>query len=665
MKILLIEDDPIFSEMLVQSLTNQRYIVEQASDGQMGWEYAQSSNYNLLVIDVGLPKLDGISLCQKLRAQGCSTPILLMTAKDATQDRIRGLDAGADDYLTKPIDLAEFQARVRALLRRGEVSPASVLSIEPLQLDPVSCQVHYREKLLPLTPKEYSLLELLMRNPARVFSRTEMIEYLWTFDDPPQEDSVKAHIKGLRQKLKTAGAIDWIENVYGLGYRLNPKQINSESEPAIATTNRSHQQKVSSAMEQEFNQARAKLLNQYQDLMTERLSLLQQAVQALETGKLPLSLRQSAEQAAHKLAGVLGMFDLDEGTKIARKIEDILEGEQHLNPDQVTELRSQIDQLEQLYTTAFKESSTAPSVAETQIPAIVKPGEKTGGLLPFSETVKILVVDDDPIFLSTLRPVLEPWGIKMTGLNDPNLFWDSLTRTAPDLLILDVQMAPITGIELCQALRTETQWQGLPIVFLTAHQDLDTIQQVFAAGADDYVAKPVLAPELLTRITNRLERTRLLQTFSTKDPLTGLANQPQSQQELEQQMQQCETINQPFCLGILSLRELPEINVKYGHSVGNQILQRWGRLFQTKFVGVERVGYWGNGEFVVGMPGLKKPEASDRLSDVLISLRQQVFTTLDQERFQVGCDVGVAEFPVQGTTLHQLYQTVHVHKLKI
>ena len=279
--------------------------------------------------------------------------------------------------------------------------------------------------------------------------------------------------------------------------------------------------------------------------------------------------------------------------------------------------------------------------------------------------MKILVVDDDPIFLSTLRPVLEPWGIKMTGLNDPNLFWDSLTKTLPDLLILDVQMFPITGIELCQSLRMKTQWQGLPIVFLTAHQDLDTIQQVFAAGADDYVAKPVLAPELLTRITNRLERTRLLQTLSTKDPLTGLANQPQSYQELEQQMQQCEKKNQPFCLGVLSLRELQEINVKYGHLVGNQILQRWGRLFQSKFVGVERVGYWGNGEFLVGMPGLKKQEASDRLSDVLISLRQQVFTTLDQERFQVVCDVGVAEFPIQGKTLHQLYQTVHVHKLKI
>lgn len=658
MKILLIEDDPIFGEMLVQSLTNQRYIVDRALEGQMGWEYAQSSNYNLIVIDVGLPKLDGITLCQKLRAQGCSTPILLMTAKDASRDRIRGLDAGADDYLTKPIDLAEFQARVRALLRRGEVSPASVLSIGNLQLDPASCQVHYREKLLPLTPKEYSLLELLMRNQSRVFSRTDMIEYLWTFDDPPQEDSVKAHIKGLRQKLKAAGAIDWIENVYGLGYRLNPKQLNQASKVEVTSAD-SGEPLLSDALEQQFNEAREKLWYQYQDLMRERFSLLQQTAQALERGNLPLSLRLSAEQAAHKLAGVLGMFDLDEGTELARQIEEDLHGSQNLNAAQVKQLRSQIHQLEQLYSAAFQDSSSSPHAAE------VKPREITEGLLPFSETVKILVVDDDPIFLSTLRPVLEPWGIEMTGLNAPSLFWETLERTSPDLLILDVQMFPIGGIELCQALRTETQWQGLPIVFLTAHQDRDTIQQVFAAGADDYVIKPVLGPELLTRITNRLERTRLLQTLSTKDPLTGLTNQPQSNQELEHQMQDCEKIGKPFSIGVLSLRELHQINIQYGHSMGNQILQRWGRLFQSKFIGSERVGYWGNGEFVVGMPGLKTQEASERLSDVLISLRQQVFTTLDQERFQVICDVGVAEFPTNGKTLHELYQAVHLHQIKI
>ena len=132
MRILLIEDDQVLSDILVQSLTSQHYAVDLVDNGQLGWEYAQEGPYDLIVLDVGLPELDGISLCQQLRSEGLTTPILLMTAKDAPEERIRGLDAGADDYLTKPLDLGELQARVRALLRRGEVAQSPVIEMEKL-----------------------------------------------------------------------------------------------------------------------------------------------------------------------------------------------------------------------------------------------------------------------------------------------------------------------------------------------------------------------------------------------------------------------------------------------------------------------------------------------------------------------------------------------------
>ncbi len=136
MKILLIEDDEVLTDVLLKSLTSQNYVVDTAEDGRSGWDYAQSAEYDLILMDVGLPKLDGIALCQRLRAENYTTPILLMTAKDAPQERIRGLDAGADDYLTKPLNLAELHARVRALLRRGTVPTLPTLQVGNLRLDP-------------------------------------------------------------------------------------------------------------------------------------------------------------------------------------------------------------------------------------------------------------------------------------------------------------------------------------------------------------------------------------------------------------------------------------------------------------------------------------------------------------------------------------------------
>ncbi|PSN05839.1 multi-component transcriptional regulator, partial [filamentous cyanobacterium CCT1] len=222
MRILLVEDDSVLADRLVDCLTSQRYVVDAIADGQTAESYALATAYDLIITDVGLPGLDGIALCERLRHQGCKTPILLMTAKDAPAERVRGLDAGADDHLIKPLNLDEFLARVRALLRRGEVVPDTLLAVGPLRLDPASCQVAYSDTPLKLTPKEYSLLELFMRHPERVFSRAHLVEHLWSFDDPPLEDSVKAHIKGLRRKLKDVGAADWIENVYGIGYRFSP-----------------------------------------------------------------------------------------------------------------------------------------------------------------------------------------------------------------------------------------------------------------------------------------------------------------------------------------------------------------------------------------------------------------------------------------------------------
>lgn len=764
MKILVIEDDEVLLSILVQSLSSQHYVIDTAKNGQIGWEYAESTSYNLILLDVGLPKIDGITLCKKLRDQNCNTPILLMTAKDASTERIRGLDAGADDYLIKPLDLTELQARVRALLRRGNVTQNPVLALEALRLDPSSCQVTYKGKLLELTPKEYNLLELFLRNPARVFSRSNIIEHLWTFDDPPQEESVKAHIKGLRQKLKAAGAVDWIENVYGLGYRLNVQsRANSSQEievynQAIASSNLIRQTSTASpnCVEQQFDRARDQLWQQYQGLMAERLAILQNAASAISAKTLSVELQACATSAAHKLAGVLGMFAKEEGGAIAREIEQLLL-EKNLSPtqknkflflvqnlssllalepkaasplaetaqllliDQDLHLGSALQELALLAGKSWQQITTLergntwlqaslPNLVVISIDAIAQQQEslalvaelsrrtppipvivtaatdelidrvavaRAGGqgflvkpvtaaqiwdlatqLLQRTDSLvaKVLVVDDDPVFLAALRPMLEPWGIHMTGLDDPLGFWQVLQSVQPDLLLLDVEMPQISGIELCQAVRSDPTWQELPILFLTAHRDSETIQKVFAIGADDYIIKPVVGAELLNRLTNRLERTRLLKIRSTQDPLTKLANQSQSSRELEQLIQQSAKANCPFCLVLLSAAELRQINIQYSHKAGDRVLQRWGYLFQSALGAGELLGYWSNGEFILALPGLIKQQASERLSPVLTTLRQQIFTAPDGNRFQVTCNLAIAEYPADGTTVQSLYQ---------
>ena len=223
MKILLVEDDICLAEALSEALSDQLYVVDIVNDGEAAWERVQMLDYDLILLDVILPKLDGIHLCQRLRAHNYSLPILMITARDTSSDKVIGLDAGADDYMVKPIDLQELLARIRALLRRGGISSPPILVWGELRLDPAFYEVSYKNQALRLTPKEYSLLELLLRNGRRILSRSVIIEHLWSLENPPEEETVKAHIKSLRQKLRAVNAPDnLIETVHGLGYRLKP-----------------------------------------------------------------------------------------------------------------------------------------------------------------------------------------------------------------------------------------------------------------------------------------------------------------------------------------------------------------------------------------------------------------------------------------------------------
>lgn len=224
MRILVVEDDLQIADMLAEALTNRQYKADVAQDGEEAWDWIEMLDYDLILLDITLPKIDGIRFCQRLRDRHSSTPVLMLTARDTIADKIIGLDAGADDYMVKPFDLEELMARVRALLRRGGSTVRATLRWGELCLEPTTFEVTYADRPLSLTPKEYALLELLIANGRRVLSRPGIIERLWTLDESPTEEAVKFHIKTLRQKLRNAGAPeDLIETVHGLGYRL--KQV--------------------------------------------------------------------------------------------------------------------------------------------------------------------------------------------------------------------------------------------------------------------------------------------------------------------------------------------------------------------------------------------------------------------------------------------------------
>ena len=601
MRILLVDDDEQLMEVLANKLVEQRYAVDIANTGEMGWEFVLLFDFDLVVLDWMLPDIDGVELCQQIRAEGYTMPIMLLTARDRQDDKILGLDAGADDYVVKPFDFDELTARIRALLRR-EISIASpILEWGDLNLDPKAHEVYHRQQLLPLTPKEYGMIELFMRHPQQVFSPGAIINNLWAGEDPPGDEAVRTHIKGLRQKLKAVGmAKDTIKTVYGVGYRLKTDDDVRESDKSLPATSQTKKKAA------DIN----KIWLQFKDLAFKRLANLENLAVALTEDKSTAELQAQAKSSAHKLAGSLGCFGFPEGSKIAKEIELLLchhpysledierlailtkslrEDLQHqpfestvkealnknislliidpthdenLDRELLAEASRQgikthvakslaeaetildresidvvlckivfpdgedLEFLEQLH----QHHSNLPLVAIGESPQLLDrldfvrkggnlflqhPVEPSVAIAAVTESLenlggaaKVLIIDDDPQVLLSLEISLELWGFEISTLDKSTQFWEALESIEPDILVLDIDMPDLNGIELCQILRSDRYWQHLPVLFLSVHQDEKTQNRAFNIGADDYICKPVTGSILANRILNRLRRSR-------------------------------------------------------------------------------------------------------------------------------------------------------------
>lgn len=340
MRILLVDDDATLVDLLARTLAELNYAIDTATDGEQGWVYGSTYHYDLIILDWSLPKLDGISLCQRLRSNGINTPIILLTSRHGSQNKIRGLDAGADDYICKPFDVEELSARIRALLRRLNCDFLPMLNWGELQLDSGTCQVTYQGVDLALGAKEYRLLELFLRHPQEVLSIEDIIDSLWSSMEYPAEATVRSHIRHLRDKLKAAGLPeDIITTVRGQGYCLKslaPPDFTL-NHLALART----PQPANKTM-QHFAALKGIWLK-HQPKREQQLRSLEQAIAALQTNNLDLSDRLSAIISAHSLAGSLGQFGLDRASQLSQEIEQLLQ--HNSDPQQSSELSTKLTAL--------------------------------------------------------------------------------------------------------------------------------------------------------------------------------------------------------------------------------------------------------------------------------------------------------------------------------
>lgn len=222
MRVLVVEDERKISTYLKRGLEEQGYAVDTAFTGREALDWAEAAPYDMIILDILLPEMDGLTVCRELRKNDNRTPILILTARDAVDDRVNGLDAGADDYLVKPFALKELLARLRAMSRRKADTPKSpTVQISDLTLDTLTRRVKRGGKIIELTSKEYAVLECLLREPDRVLSRTQIAEHVWNYDVYNQSNVVDVYIKNLRRKIDDGFEVKLIHTIRGAGYRLS------------------------------------------------------------------------------------------------------------------------------------------------------------------------------------------------------------------------------------------------------------------------------------------------------------------------------------------------------------------------------------------------------------------------------------------------------------
>jgi DNA-binding response OmpR family regulator/HPt (histidine-containing phosphotransfer) domain-containing protein len=493
MKILLVEDDEVLIKVLTRSLTPHHYVVDVVHDGEMGWTYGSTFEYDLIVLDIVLPKLDGISLCKRFRAKGYTTPILLLTAQDGRTVKVQGLDAGADDYVVKPFDPIELVARIRALLRRSSQNPFPLLTWGDLLLNPSTCEVSYNGQPLSLTTKEYEFLELLLRDSHYVFSSDELIDRLWSSEEFPSEATVRSHIRRVRQKLTAAGApSDFIATLHGRGYYLKALPETSTvplvaafceqaaEASQVATRKMIDRPASGSELAPDSQQQYLAFLNDTwattQPRSLDQIVVLLRAVSDLAHDRLTSQQQATARQVAHTLAGTLGIFGLMKSIHLARQLEFWFGGQEPLHPHHAPLMQSLVTALQQ-------EIENTTQIQSSHIPD--------------SEAPQLLLVSSDTPFNQALAAAARRSGMRLQIVPtlEPGCEWDELPQVI--LFRLCDRSAP-QRLETLQTI--SQQHPDLSVIVLGDRDELSDRLDVLRRGGKLFLAAHTAIDQVMAAV---------------------------------------------------------------------------------------------------------------------------------------------------------------------
>ena len=476
MKILLVEDDALLNKLVTSHLKAQNYVVDSVTDGATGWSYASTFDYDLLILDLLLPQLDGLNLCQRLRAEGDTTPILLLTAENSKTIKIQALDTGADDYMVKPFDIAELEARIRALLRRGQGQASPLIAWGALLLNTTTGEVSYGDRPLKLTSKEYKFLELLLSSGSQVVGVDEVLSHLWSSDEFPVESTVRSHLRRLRNKLQKAGApSDLITTLHGRGYYLkspSPDELSTEAaiannaiapasatpetskaETAVKTPHPDLQLPTAVATAIDLSQA-----EQYLQFLNSNWPTAQQTCLD-KLGQLRQVPPSERAALAHSLAGTLGMFGLNDALALARQLEAIWKASAEAETPETNSLIVQLQQIIQQTQTI----DACPTSCQLEQPPL-------------------WVLSNEPSFQEEIASLALKHGFAIRHFSQPEALQTALAQASPSQIVAQLSCLPLPEATTHQRSAWKDSLGSIPLVVVSHHDSLSDRLQALRWG---------------------------------------------------------------------------------------------------------------------------------------------------------------------------------------